>query len=128
MEGNKWIGRPKFGLPAPSPDATRLLCFTPAGCGPTTYTQHGWASLPASIEVAPVLLPGRAQRLGEAPLRTVAEMAAGAAQALAPLLGERPYAVFGHSASRYPTHPTPPPISGRVWQAWARRWRWSSSG
>jgi hypothetical protein len=66
-----WIGRPRFGLPPPAADAVRLFCFTPAGSGPTTYTQNAWAELPSSIELMPILLPGRAQRLGEPPLRTV---------------------------------------------------------
>ena len=96
-KANPWTGRPRFGLPQPSADALRLFCFTPAGSGPTTYTQNGWAELPPSIEVMPVLLPGRAQRIGEPALRSVEEMASGAFAALRPMLAERPYALFGHS-------------------------------
>jgi surfactin synthase thioesterase subunit len=61
------------------------------------YTQHAWAELPPSIEVMPVLLPGRAQRLAEPPLDSVEAMAAGALRGLRPMLDERPYALFGHS-------------------------------
>lgn len=94
---NPWIGRPRFGLPQPTDSAVRLFCFTPAGAGPTTYTQNAWAELPPSIEIMPVLLPGRAQRLAESPLRSVEEMAAGALKGLRSMLAERPYALFGHS-------------------------------
>jgi medium-chain acyl-[acyl-carrier-protein] hydrolase len=94
---NSWSGRPRFGLPAPAVDAVRLFCFTPAGGGPTTYTQGAWATLPPSIELMPVLLPGRAQRLAEAPLESVEAMAKGALEGLRPMLAERPYALFGHS-------------------------------
>ena len=94
---NPWTGRPRFGLPQPTASAVRLFCFTPAGGGPTMYTQHAWAELPPSIEVMPVLLPGRAQRLAEPPLDSVEAMAAGALRGLRPMLDERPYALFGHS-------------------------------
>ena len=94
---NLWSGRPRFGLPAPAADAVRLFCFTPAGAGPTTYTQAAWATLPPSIEILPVLLPGRAQRLAEPPLQSVEAMAEGALEGLRPMLAERPYALFGHS-------------------------------
>ena len=97
MEGNRWVARPKFGLPAPSAGAVRLFCFTPAGAGPTVYTSNSWAKLPPSIELAPVLLPGRAQRFGEQPLKTVAAIAQQAFEGLRPALGERPYALYGHS-------------------------------
>lgn len=94
---NPWTGRPRFGLPQPTASAVRLFCFTPAGGGPTMYTQHAWAELPPSIELMPVLLPGRAQRLAESPLDSVEAMAAGALRGLRPMLDERPYALFGHS-------------------------------
>jgi surfactin synthase thioesterase subunit len=97
MEGNKWISRPKFGLPAPTADAVRLFCFTPAGAGPTTYTQNGWSNLPASVELAPVILPGRGQRFCEPVLKSVAEMAAAVFEGLRPILAGRPYALYGHS-------------------------------
>eukprot|EP01048_Picozoa_sp_COSAG05_P022014 COSAG05_NODE_4245_length_1606_cov_18.880557_2_plen_250_part_00 len=97
MEGNRWVARPKYGLPPPVVGAVRLFCFTPAGAGPTVYSSNSWTKLPPSIELAPVLLPGRAQRFTEEALRTVEEIAAQALDGLRPALAERPYALYGHS-------------------------------
>jgi len=86
-----WILRPR-----PRPAARlRLLCIPHAGGGASAF--RGWAELfPESIEVCPVQLPGREQRLREAPidrLEPLVEALAGA------VLRRRevPFAVFGHS-------------------------------
>jgi medium-chain acyl-[acyl-carrier-protein] hydrolase len=75
--------------------ALRLFCFPYAGGSTAIYRQ--WAnSFPSAIEVCPVQLPGRGERLGE-PFKTrlnslVKELAA----AISPYL-DKPFAFFGHS-------------------------------
>jgi medium-chain acyl-[acyl-carrier-protein] hydrolase len=82
--------------PAPRPGARlQLLCFHPAGGGPSLF--RGWpAQLPADVEVLAIQLPGRESRFTETPLSDYREAVAQAFAALRPLL-ERPYALFGHS-------------------------------
>jgi medium-chain acyl-[acyl-carrier-protein] hydrolase len=86
-----WILRPR-----PRPAARlRLLCIPHAGGGASAF--RGWADVfPESIEVCPVQLPGREQRIREAPfdrLEPLVEALAGAVLRRA----ETPFAVFGHS-------------------------------
>ncbi len=86
-----WILRPR-----PRPAARlRLLCIPHAGGGASAF--RGWADLfPESIEVCPVQLPGREQRIREAPfdrLEPLVEALAGAVLRRA----EVPFAIFGHS-------------------------------
>lgn len=73
----------------------RLFCFPPAGRGASIYA--GWQrSFPPDINVCPVQLPGRENRLNEAPYRTVADLI----NALMPLMDQFldvPYVFFGHS-------------------------------
>jgi surfactin synthase thioesterase subunit len=77
-------------------DGTRLFCLPHAGSGAAGF--YRWKRLlPETIRVCPVLLPGRELRLGEPALRR-AEPVVGALQTeVGPMLGERPYALFGHS-------------------------------
>lgn len=73
----------------------RLLCFPFAGGGATTYSP--WISLLApEIEVYPVQLPGRENRVKEPPFQRFDELIPALAQALQPYLNV-PYAFFGHS-------------------------------
>lgn len=77
------------------PPRLRLFCFPYAGGGASIF--RPWAGiLPDAIELLPVQLPGRETRFTEAPLASLAEVVAGLADAIAPLL-DRPYATFGHS-------------------------------
>lgn len=86
-----WLVRPRA-----LPDARlRLFCFPFAGGGASTY--RAWPQhLPADIEVAAVQLPGREERLREAPIHNAADLCPQLAVALAPYL-DRPFAFFGHS-------------------------------
>ena len=87
----KWI----FGA-RPNPAARmRLFCFPSAGGGATLYTP--WVSqLAPEIEVYPVQLPGRENRMKEPPLQRFDDLIQALAQALQPSLNV-PYAFFGHS-------------------------------
>lgn len=88
---NDWIT-----CPAPNPAARlRLFCFPFAGGGASVF--RSWArALPPTIEVCPVQLPGRENRLRESPytdLPPLAEILAGQIQ----LYSQKPFAIYGHS-------------------------------
>lgn len=86
-----WLHRP---LPRAQPRA-RLFCFHHAGGAASAY--RSWAAeLPETLEVLPVQLPGRAERLSEPALNDVPSIVAAVVDALCPWL-DRPYALFGHS-------------------------------
>ncbi|MFI9833539.1 thioesterase II family protein [Streptomyces sp. NPDC051913] len=81
---------------APHPDpAMRLFCLPWAGSGALGY---GAWRLPADLaaEVWAVQFPGREDRAGETPLRSIASMVDALRVAAEPLL-DRPFAFFGHS-------------------------------
>ena len=73
----------------------RLFCFPYAGGGATTYRTWGH-EMPPEIEVCPVQLPGREQRLREKPFTRMAPLVEALAEALDPLF-DLPFAFFGHS-------------------------------
>lgn len=73
----------------------RLFCFPYAGGGAALF--RTWpAALPATIELCAVQLPGREERLHEAPLCTWPELLSQLTLALEPWL-DKPFALFGHS-------------------------------
>src|SRR5436305_4022919 len=88
---NRWFGSYK-----PRPETTlRLFCFPYAGGGAMIY--RNWADyLPASIEVCPIQLPGRGNRLKEPAYTNLRNLVDELANSLAPYL-EKPFAFFGHS-------------------------------
>jgi surfactin synthase thioesterase subunit len=81
---------------APRPNARiRLFCLPHAGGGTTTFRL--WPKLLGDdIEVCPILLPGREERMREPCLTDIADV-------IPPLVNEvaeyfdKPYAIFGHS-------------------------------
>ncbi len=82
--------------------ALRLFCFHPAGVGAAVYRQ--WAfGLPSSMEVAAVQLPGRGNRLREAPVADVPLLVDALVSNLAPHLEGR-FAFFGHSMGAVLAH------------------------
>jgi surfactin synthase thioesterase subunit len=89
QQADLWVTRP-----VPRPNAAfRLFCFPYAGAGAAAYRQ--WAdALPArtDVEVLPIRLPGRENRLAEPPETRIAELADG----VEPWL-DRPYGLYGHS-------------------------------
>jgi len=73
----------------------RLFCFPFAGAGTAAF--RGWAaSLPASIGVCPVRLPGRESRLSEVPFHHMEPLVRALAEAILPFI-DRPFAFYGHS-------------------------------
>jgi medium-chain acyl-[acyl-carrier-protein] hydrolase len=73
----------------------RLFCFPYAGGGAQIY-RHWSSSLPPSVEVCAVQLPGRGNRLMEPPFTSITDAVAHLTAAFAPLL-DRPLVLFGHS-------------------------------
>lgn len=89
--------RSRWLQPAPSrPDSwLRLLCFPHAGGGASMYAP--WRELvPDAMEVCPVQLPGRENRVNEAPFRRLGALVDALTAALGPI-PHRPFALFGHS-------------------------------
>ena len=78
-----------------APASARLFCFPHAGAGATVFRGFQEA-LPATIEVCAVQLPGRENRLREAPIADLAKLVPQIADGLAPHLAP-PFAFFGHS-------------------------------
>ncbi|MDY7076349.1 MAG: thioesterase II family protein [Chloroflexota bacterium] len=90
---NSWLACSR-----PNPRANlRLFCFPYSGAGASIF--YAWSdALPAMIEVYPVQLPGRETRLAEPPFTRLAPLVQAVAQALLPyLVGDKPFAFFGHS-------------------------------
>lgn len=75
--------------------AVRLFCFPHAGGGASLF--NGWNRLEASgIEVCPVQLPGRENRLLEGPFTDMTVLIKTLGDAFQPYL-DIPFALFGHS-------------------------------
>jgi medium-chain acyl-[acyl-carrier-protein] hydrolase len=88
---NNWLicGKP------PTQARLRLFCFPYAGGSASIYS--GWSkSLPETVEVCAVQLPGRGSRLLEKAMSRMPELVEAVAQALRPQL-DKPFAFFGHS-------------------------------
>lgn len=81
-----------FVSPGSRPQApAQLFCLPYAGGGASTFRRWQSAAGP-DVEVLPVQLPGRENRIGDDPDFTVAELATVIADR-----ADRPYAVYGHS-------------------------------
>lgn len=77
------------------PGRLRLFCFPYAGSGASVY--RSWpAALAPEIEVVPVQLPGREERMLQAPYSRLTPLIGWLAEQLGPRL-DVPYALFGHS-------------------------------
>lgn len=73
----------------------RLFCFPYAGGGAVIY--RGWTNnLPPSVELCLALLPGRENRLKEAPLTDIRQVVEALATVIEPYL-DKPFVFFGHS-------------------------------
>ncbi|MBD2773047.1 thioesterase II family protein [Iningainema tapete] len=82
--------------PYPNPQASmRLFCFPYAG-GRSLIFRSWFNSLPKSIEVCPIELPGRGTQIGIAPFSQLEPLVSALAPALLPHL-DKPFAFFGHS-------------------------------
>jgi medium-chain acyl-[acyl-carrier-protein] hydrolase len=80
----------------PKPNSKfRLFCFPYAGSGSSFFRR--WASsLPAQVEICPVLLPGRESRLRDKPFTHMDSLVQSIACSMRPYL-KVPFAFFGHS-------------------------------
>jgi surfactin synthase thioesterase subunit len=86
-----WLARPQTAHPGGLP----LICLPNAGGSASQF--FAWARLlPPEIDLWPIQLPGRENRLREAPLSRMDALIEAMAEALAPSLRE-PFAIFGHS-------------------------------
>ncbi len=87
----KWLTR----RPSSSQVRVRLFCFPYAGRGASIF--YEWQKrLPTTIEVCPVQLPGRENRVAESPFTRLPALVHAVAQAVLPHLNQ-PFAFFGHS-------------------------------
>ena len=97
---------------APRPHAkARLFCFPYAGAGAAVYRQWG-AKLPDYLEVCAVQLPGRGQRLREAPLTRMPAIVDALVDALSPHF-DLPFAFFGHSMGAVVAYELARALAGR---------------
>jgi len=88
---NEWLPFPALQTKA----RLRLFCFPYAGGNALAY--RSWAaSLPLSVGVWPVQIPGRGRRLDEPPFDRLRTLVQAMGPALRPYLDE-PFAFFGHS-------------------------------
>lgn len=88
---NKWL---PF-VHANGSSAVRLFCFPYSGAGASIFC--GWRKdLPDFIELMPVQLPGREDRIGERPFTDSSSLVQALAEGIRPYL-HRPFAFFGHS-------------------------------
>ena len=88
---NQWIVKHH----APANPKIRLLCFPFGGGGSSFYLN--WArDLGPDVEVVPVQLPGRENRMGEQPFDAIDKLTVEIIPAVQNYL-DKPYALFGHS-------------------------------
>lgn len=87
---------PGVTYPKLNPQANlRLFCFPYAGGAARIF--RTWSdSLPKTVEVCPVELPGRGKQIRFAPFTRLQPLVQAIAQSLLPYL-DQPFAVFGHS-------------------------------
>ncbi|MEO3743391.1 alpha/beta fold hydrolase [Plantactinospora sp. B5E13] len=89
----------------------RLICLPHAGGVPTAF--RGWPPLlPEGVQVLAVCYPGRQDRLAEACITTMDEMADRICAALLPY-ADRPLALFGHSMGAAIAHETAARLEAR---------------
>ena len=79
-----------------NPDARcRLFCVPHSGSGASQFSS--WKNfLPPSLDICPIQLPGRENRLREAPFTQICPIAENLARELEPYL-DRPYILYGYS-------------------------------
>ncbi len=92
----KWLPRP------PRTARVRLFCLPYAGGGASIYREWD-RRLGSDIDVCPVQLPGREERLRERPHSSMEDLITPLARALAPWV-DTPYALFGHSMGALIAH------------------------
>jgi medium-chain acyl-[acyl-carrier-protein] hydrolase len=91
VAANPWVQFPT----STANSVLRLFTFPYAGGSAAAYRRWNKA-LPPTVEVCPILLPGREARLGEAAFSNVASLVEALVPAVAPHL-DKPFVFFGHS-------------------------------
>ncbi|MDJ1175525.1 beta-ketoacyl synthase N-terminal-like domain-containing protein, partial [Roseofilum capinflatum] len=95
-ERNKNPDTPWIAYHQPKPDAlVRLFCFHPWGSSASLFKDWS-AELPSQIEVLPIQLPGRQQRMHEKALTDFTHLLQGLGEVFPPYF-DKPFAFFGHS-------------------------------
>ncbi len=85
----------RYAQPATAQTQIRIFCFHFAGGSASAF--RTWVNaFPTSIQVYPIQLPGRENRIKELPFTQLSDVVQEAEQALRPFLMP-PYAFFGHS-------------------------------
>jgi surfactin synthase thioesterase subunit len=74
----------------------RLFCLPHGGAGASLFRRWEQGPLPEGIELWPIQLPGREERIHEAPFTRLEPLLDRLSEALVPLL-DRPFALFGNS-------------------------------
>jgi medium-chain acyl-[acyl-carrier-protein] hydrolase len=96
MPDNQYSSRWVLCTAPASQAPLRLFCFPYAGGGASTF--RDWPVHLASLaETCPVQLPGRENRLKEAPITQMHVLVEAIASALLPYMDDKPFALFGHS-------------------------------
>lgn len=75
---------------------SRVLCLSFAGGGTAPFRTWG-PSFPGTVDVCPVVLPGREGRLSETPIDHMATLVEAMLPPLLPVLRAAPYVIYGHS-------------------------------
>ncbi|MFE5475625.1 thioesterase II family protein [Nocardia sp. NPDC056541] len=96
--GARWLLRP----PDPAAKA-RLFCLPYSGVGASMFAQ--WPRRIGGIEICPIQLPGRENRIGDQHFGSYEQLAVDLTEALKPWLTV-PFAVFGHCSGALPAFET----------------------
>ena len=105
------VRQPRWFLREPSGESTgRVFCIPYSGCGASMY--RAWPRFVGGVELCPVQLPGRENRMREAPFTTYPPLAAAMIEALEPYF-DRPFAFFGHCGSVLPGYEAAVQLLGR---------------
>ncbi|MEO6502206.1 MAG: thioesterase domain-containing protein [Jatrophihabitantaceae bacterium] len=97
-------GFPRWLLRKPAEDsAARIFCFPYSGVGASMFNQ--WPRSLAGVEICPIQLPARENRIREPHFGTYEQLAADLVTPLQPYLN-RPFVFFGHCAGALPAFET----------------------
>ncbi|WP_416478368.1 thioesterase II family protein [Streptomyces sp. LKA04] len=102
--GPTTLASPWFVRPPAAGPAARVFGFPFAGSGASAFS--AWPAAIGDTEICPVQFPGRENRLAHPHYGTYERLAEELTEALRPLLGEVPYAFFGHCAGALPAYET----------------------
>ncbi|NLT09624.1 MAG: thioesterase [Ruminococcus sp.] len=73
-----------------------MICIPFAGSGASLFA--GWQKIIGNdMEILPIQLPGREERIAEKPLTSISDVVRSIAQAVVPVINGREFVIFGHS-------------------------------